>query len=203
MKELINELINQGYLKTPAIIDAFSKINRRNFLAANTVNQQSINAPIPIGHGQTNSQPLTVAFMLELLSPQRGQKVLDIGSGSGWTTALLAELVGSEGMVYAVERVAKLKETGQKNVAKYKFSNVHFFCQDGTKGLPDQAPFDRINVAAAVAEIPQELKQQLAINGRMVIPTAAHDIRLIQRSSKDKFKETVYPGFIFVPLIED
>lgn len=203
MDELIQQLINEGYLKTPAIIDAFYKIKRRDFLPSDLVGEESVNAPLPIGHGQTISQPLTVAFMFESLKPGPGQKILDVGSGSGWTTAMLTEIVGPKGKVFAIERVPELKEFGQKNVAKYNFSNVLFFCQDGSRGLPDYAPFDRIIVAAAAFEVPQALKEQLKVSGRLVIPTDAQDIRLIERISKDKYKETIYPGFVFVPLIED
>lgn len=203
MQGLIEELIRQGYLKTPEIIEAFYKIKRRDFLPKNLIAEESVNAPLPIGHGQTISQPLTVAFMFELLKPKKYQKILDIGSGSGWSTAMLAEIVGSKGKVFAIERVSELKEFGQKNIAKYKFSNVKFFCQDGTLGLPNQAPFDRIIVAAAAIEIPQALKDQLTIGGRLVIPTDASDIRLIERIDKDNYKEIIYPGFVFVPLIED
>ena len=203
MNELIQQLINQGYLKTPAIVNAFYKIKRADFLSSDLVSEESVNAPLPIGHGQTISQPLTVAFMFELLKPEIGQKVLDIGSGSGWTTAMLAEIVGSFGQVFAIERVAALKEFGAKNVAKYSLSNVKFFCQDGAKGLPDHAPFDRILVSAAAYEIPKDLKRQLKVGGRMVIPTTAQDIRLIEKIGGNNYKETIYPGFVFVPLIED
>lgn len=202
MKQLIQQLIDQGYLKTPAIIKAFSKIRRRDFMPDYLLNQESENAPLPIGEGQTISQPLTVAFMLELLAPKAGQKILDVGSGSGWTAALLAELAGKNGKVFALERVAELKEFGEKNAAKYDFFNLKFFCRDGTRGLPKSAPFDRILVSAAAAEIPKALKEQLAVGGRMVIPTAAEDIRLIEKIAKNKFKEKIYKGFMFVPLIE-
>ncbi|OGY45389.1 MAG: protein-L-isoaspartate O-methyltransferase [Candidatus Buchananbacteria bacterium RIFCSPHIGHO2_01_FULL_44_11] len=203
MTELIQELISQGYLKTPAIIKAFKKIKRRDFLPSDLVEEESINAPLPIGHGQTISQPLTVAFMLELLVPAEGQKILDIGSGSGWTTALLAEIVGPSGQVFAIERVAALKEFGQTNVKKYQFNNVEFFYQDGSKGLKEFSPFDRILVSAAAFEVPDELTSQLTINGRLVIPTMAQDLRLIERTEKNKYQQNIYPGFVFVPLIID
>ncbi|OGY43398.1 MAG: protein-L-isoaspartate O-methyltransferase [Candidatus Buchananbacteria bacterium RIFCSPHIGHO2_01_FULL_39_14] len=203
MDELIQQLISDGYLKTPAIIDAFYKIKRRDFLPPDLASEEAINAPLPIGHGQTISQPLTVAFMLELLKPEVGQKILDIGSGSGWTTAILAEIVGPKGKIFGIERIAELKEFGEQNTAKYNFSNVKFFCRDGTKGLDESAPFDRILVGAAANEIPNTLKDQLKIGGRLVIPTEQQDIRLIIREGKNKFKEIIYHGFVFVPLIED
>lgn len=203
MENLIKELKSQGYLKTPAIIRAFLKIRRKDFMPDYLSHQEAENAPLPIGLGQTISQPLTVAFMLELLSPQAGQKILDVGSGSGWTSALLAEIVGPKGKVFALERLAELKEFGEKNAAKYNFSNLEFFCRDGTKGLKKEAPFDRILVSAAAIEVPKALKDQLAVGGRMVIPTAAQDIRLIEKIAKNQFKEKIYPGFVFVPLIGD
>ena len=202
-RELIDELIEAGYLKTPGIIEAFRRVNRRDFLPPALQADAAWNSPLPIGHRQTISQPLTVAFMLELLAPQSGDRVLDVGAGSGWTTALLAEIVGPSGGVYAVERIAELKNFGQQNVGKYNFSNVTFFCRDGHRGLPDHAPFDRILVSAAARRVPPALRQQLANNGRMVIPTTDEDIRLIKKSASGTFKETRYPGFIFVPLVEE
>jgi protein-L-isoaspartate(D-aspartate) O-methyltransferase len=203
MENLIKELIRQGYLKTPAIIGAFRLIRRRDFMPEEIAIQESINAPLPIGHGATISQPLTVAYMFELLKPAAGQNILDVGSGSGWTAALLAQMVGPKGRVSAIERIAELKEFGQKNAKKFNFTNLKFYCRDGTKGLPNKAPFDRILVSAAAAEIPKALKDQLKVGGRMVIPTAAEDIRLIEKIGSDKFKEKVYQGFVFVPLIEE
>ncbi len=196
-------MVSQGYLKNPRIIEAFLKIKRRDFLSKEFIDNESANVPLPIGHGQTNSQPLTVAFMLELLAPEEGQKILDIGSGSGWTTALLAEIVGPRGQVYAIERISALKEFGESNVKKYKFNNVDFFCQDGTKGLKQFAPFDRIMVAAAATEIPDDLRQQLKVSGRLVIPTVAQDIKLIKKIKANKYEELSYPGFMFVPLIAE
>ncbi|MBN1779275.1 MAG: protein-L-isoaspartate O-methyltransferase, partial [Candidatus Buchananbacteria bacterium] len=98
--------------------------------------------------------------------------------------------------------ISELKEFGENNCKKYNFSNIEFFCQDGYSGLPDQAPFDRILVSAAALEIPDVLKSQLIVGGKLVIPTAAQDIRVIERISEVEFKEAVYPGFIFVPLVK-
>lgn len=201
MSELINSLISQGHLKSPEIIKAFRDIKRRDFLLEKDQEQENLDAPIPIGQGQTNSQPFTVALMLELLQPKKGQKILDVGSGSGWTTALLANIVGEQGHVFAVELVPKLKEFGEKNVAKYGFKNITYINGDGTKGLPDQAPFDRINVAAAASDIPQALKDQLAVGGKMIIPTQQNDLRLVEKIGENEFTEEIFEGFVFVPLI--
>ena len=204
MQNLIDELTKQGYLKTPHIIEAFKAVKREDFLPEELKGEAEINAPLPIGNGQTISQPLTVAFMLELLQPQPGNKVLDVGSGSGWQTALLAHIVGEEGKVYAIERIRDLKEIGQKNVAKYNFSNVRFFQADGTRGLKKFAPFDRIIVAAAAHSIPAALIDQLELPGRLVVPEGVtmSDMVLIEKNKWGEVSEERYPGFSFVPLLK-
>src|SRR3989338_1613072 len=115
MESLVQELISDGYLRSPQIIRAFQHVKRQDFLPEELVDEASVNYPLPIGHGQTISQPLTVAFMFELLDPAEGQKIMDIGSGSGWTTALLAEIVGPSGKIFAIERISELKESGEHN----------------------------------------------------------------------------------------
>lgn len=204
LDELISELERRGYLKNPRIVEAFRKIRREDFLPRELRDAAAINTPLPIGFGQTISQPLTVAFMLELLDPRLGHQLLDVGSGSGWQTALLAELVGPEGHVTAIERIPELRAFGEENVRRYGFQNVEFVTGDGSKGSPRHAPFDRIVVAAASGEIPQALKEQLRVGGRLVIPVGEwmQDIVLLQRLDAGKFTEERHPGFQFVPLIE-
>ena len=119
--DLINSLIEEGWLKTERIIKAFQKIKRRDFLPEDSKNLAELNEALSIGWGQTISQPLVVAFMLEQLQSQPGDKILDVGAGSGWTSALLAEIVGPKGKVMAIEIIPELKEFGQNNVAKYNF----------------------------------------------------------------------------------
>lgn len=205
MSHLVNNLIRDGYLKTDIIIDAFSKIDRLEFVPPNFESESEANIPLPIGHGQTISQPLTVAFMLELLDPQSGQKILDVGSGSGWTTAMLAHIVGLEGKVIAFERIPELCELGEKNTEKYSFVKkgiAEFFCADGTKGYLPCAPYDRILVSAMASEIPRPLKEQLKIGGKMVIPVH-NDIWYLKKEGADEFYKEEYPGFSFVPLVEE
>ncbi|MBI4090217.1 MAG: protein-L-isoaspartate(D-aspartate) O-methyltransferase [Candidatus Kerfeldbacteria bacterium] len=205
MKALIEQLKEQGLLKTPAIIRAFEVVDRVGFVKPEFVTDAGLNEPLPIGFGQTISQPLTVAFMLELLQPQPGQRVLDVGSGSAWTTALLAELVGPSGKVYAIERIPQLKTFGQENLKRAGYQNVEFFSGDGARGLSEFAPFDRIQVAAAAREVPPALLAQLAVDGRLVIPLGEYvqDVTVIEKRARGQYREQRFPGFQFVPLITD
>lgn len=203
---LVDQLIKDGYLKTKPIIEAFKKVERADFVPAGIAKNKgrdfiaNYNAPLPIGYRQTISQPLTVAFMLELLQPAEGDKILDIGAGSGWQTAMLCQIVGQDGFIYAIEGIPELKEFGKKNVGKYNFKNVEFICGDGSKGLASRAPFDKIIIAASAKRIFQSWKEQLKIGGRLVSPTA-NSIWLVIKKDKDEFEEKEYPGFVFVPLI--
>ena len=143
------------------------------------------------------------AFMLEQLDPKPGHKILDIGSGSGWTSALLAEIVGSKGKVIAIEIVSELKEFGEKNTSKYNFIKkgvVEFICADGSKGYAKKAKFDRILASASGRELPLAWKKQLKIGGRIVAPIGT-SIWTFVKKSKNNFEEIEHPGFAFVPLI--
>lgn len=221
---LIDDLIKEGWLKTPRIIEAFRQIKRADFLPAGSEDLAELNEALAIGYGQTISQPLVVAFMLELLQPVSGEKILDIGSGSGWTSALLSEIVGEKGKVLAVEVVPELKEFGEKNAEKYNFTEkgiVEFICTDGSKGYKKEAPYDKILASAAIYpvrnedsnganKLPSAWKEQLKIGGRIVTPIGSSVWLFVKKSSsfaeatkdKDDFEETEYPGFVFVPLIE-
>ena len=203
MSILVNNLITKGYLKTDIIIDAFSEIKRIEFIPKELESVAEVDVALPIGNGQTISQPLVVAFMLELLDPQRDQKILDVGSGSGWTTALLSYIVGNEGKVFGIENINELKEFGEENVEKYGFIKkgiVRIIQGDGSKGLPEEAPFDRILVSASTDKIPQALKDQLKIGGKLVIPIGSSVVYL-EKKSETEFDKEEFPGFIFVPLI--
>jgi len=214
---LVDQLIKEGWLKTPRIIEAFSNIKREDFLPEDTKNLAELNTALPIGNGQTNSQPLTVAFMLEQLRPEVGNKILDIGSGSGWTSALLAYIVSkeelkskiknqkskSEGKVIAIEVIPELKEFGEKNTARYNFIKkgiAQFICADASQGYEKEAPFDRILASASAEKFPEEWKKQLKVGGRIVAPVKS-SIWVLEKISEDEFAETEFPGFVFVPLI--
>lgn len=205
LEQLVKSLVDGGYLKTPEIINAFRKIDRADFVLDKLKIDAYLNIPLPIGYGQTISQPLTVAFMLELLKPEKGDKILDVGSGSGWQTALLGEIAGEEGKVFGIEIIPDLKDFGVKNIAKYGFIEkgiVQVFRASGAVGLKSEAPFDKIIVGAMAKNVPEELRQQLKIGGRLVIPHRG-SVWLVIKISENKFEEYEYPGFAFVPLVEE
>ena len=202
MEELVSQLIKSGYLKIPEIVEAFIKIDRVDFVPDSLRDFAYVNEPLSIGAGQTISQPLTVAFMLELLELAVGQKVLDIGTGSGWQAALLAEIVGLHGKVISIERIKSLLEQAQYNLLKFHFNNLELVMGDGSLGYPDEAPYDRIVAAAVAKEIPQAWKDQLKIGGIIVAPRGGSLVKLIKYNAAE-FKEEDFPGFVFVPLIRN
>ena len=207
---LIDMLIKEKWLKSPQIIDAFRNIARADFLPEKVKYLSELNEPISIGYGQTNSQPLTLAFMLELLAPLPGEKILDIGAGSGWTTALLAHIVSqgkslSKGKVVAIERISELKKIGERNVAKYNFIKTgvaKFLCRNGEKGCEEDAPFDKIFVSAALSSknIPLAWKKQLKNNGKIIVPVE-NALFVFIKKTESEFEEREYKGFAFVPFV--
>ena len=199
---LIDELIKQGYLKTPIIIEAFRKINRADFLSKEIKDEAELNIPLPIGFGQTISQPLTVAFMMELLDARPGNKVADIGSGSGWTAALLSDIVGTRGIVYGVEIIPQLLTLANINLKKVGYPKTVVYKSDKKPGLAKFAPYNRILVSAASQKVPKELIGQLKTGGKMVIPIGG-SIFKIDKLNNAKLAYEEFPGFAFVPLVSD
>ncbi|MFP5259833.1 MAG: protein-L-isoaspartate(D-aspartate) O-methyltransferase [Acidobacteriota bacterium] len=169
-ERMVREQIEARGVARPEVLRAMRKVPRHLFVEEALIPQAYEDHPLPIGHGQTISQPYVVAWMTELLEVSPGHKVLEIGTGSGYQAAVLAEL-GAD--VYTVERVKPLYEQAKARMEALRYRRVRLKLDDGTLGWPEEAPFDRILVAAGGPRIPQPLVAQLAENGRMVIPVGA------------------------------
>jgi len=200
MQELIDIMVVSDTLRSPEIIKAFESVDRKYFIPESVEAYIYVDAPLPIGNDQTISQPSTVAFMLELLEPREGDRVLDIGSGSGWTTALLCHIVGEKGSVQGLERVESLVEAGSRNLAKFDLGSQCTIQKagDGLGRLGET--FDKILVSASSSEIPEELFEQLEPGGVLVIPVR-NSIFRFRKLSDGRISREEYPGFRFVPLI--
>ena len=197
--DLIDHLINSRALYSRNIIEAFKNIDRINFISNSTISGVYGDYPLEIGFRQTISQPTTVAMMLEMLDPKQGHKILDIGSGSGWTTALLSFIVKDTGFVIGLERIKELVEFGSNNLKKYDFKNSKIIQAKNELGIPGEK-FDRILVSAAADELPYELIKQLKIDGKLVIPVRNSIFEITKKENNDL--ETIeHFGFMFVPLI--
>jgi protein-L-isoaspartate(D-aspartate) O-methyltransferase len=182
-----------------AVGAAFDAVPRAGFLPRRARFRARFDGPILIGHGQTSSQPSTVDAMLRLLDVRRGDRVLDVGSGSAWTTALLAHLTGPTGSVVGVELVPELATWGAENLARtpYDWASVHT-ALPGVLGWPDSAPYDRILVSAEARSLPQELVDQLAEGGRIVVPVNGTMILGVRRD--DGLETSEHGSYRFVPL---
>jgi protein-L-isoaspartate(D-aspartate) O-methyltransferase len=175
-------------------------VRRADFLPELLQTSADVDSPLPIGGGQTSSQPRTVAAMLRLLEPGAGDRVLDVGAGSGWTTAMLARLVGPEGWVVGVELDPGLAQWGADNLRAYAmpWAELHQ-AEPGVLGRPDLAPFDRILVSAEAHDLPIELVDQLGSDAVMVVPVAGRMCR-VARSRDGAVTLTRHGRYRFVPL---
>ncbi len=201
LRKKLVETIKEKGIKDQRIFDAIGKIPRHLFMDSGFVEFAYRDQAFPIGSGQTISQPYTVAFQTELLQIQKHEKVLEVGTGSGYQCAILLEL-GVK--VYTIERHRELylKSRALLNKIGYK---PYFFYGDGYLGLPRFAPFDKILITAGAPEIPQNLKEQLKIGGRMVVPVGGSGgqvMIVVERTSEKEFKETKHGYFAFVPMLK-
>jgi protein-L-isoaspartate(D-aspartate) O-methyltransferase len=183
-----------------AVRAAFDAVPRSGFLPRAARHRAGFDGPLQIGHGQTSSQPRTVAAMLDLLEVRTGDRVLDVGSGSAWTTALLAELTGPTGAVLGVERVPELVRWGGENLARtaYTWASVRQ-AEPHVLGWPDSAPYDRVLVSADAPSWPDDLVDQLAEGGRIVVPVRG-TMTLGIRTGPD-LETSTHGSYRFVPLL--
>ena len=194
-KQLILSLQKHGF--SEEIILAFEKVDREKFIPSIFKKFAYVDEPISIGHDQTISQPSTIAFMLDLLELEDNQKILEVGSGSGYVLALISE-ISKKSKIFGAERIKGLADRSKKNSQNYKQIKVIF--SDGSKGLKAYAPFDRILVSASAGEIPEKLVEQLKDNGILVCPVR-NNLTQIKKSDGEIVKKE-FPGFAFVPLIK-
>jgi protein-L-isoaspartate(D-aspartate) O-methyltransferase len=199
-KKLVEEIRRKG-IQSEQILEAINKVPRHLFMDSSFVHFAYKDQAFPIAANQTISQPYTVAFQTELLDVHTGDKLLEVGTGSGYQAAILLEL-GIK--VYTIERQKVLNMGAQTLLPKLGY-HPHFFYGDGFEGLPTYAPFDRIIVTAATAEIPEKLIQQLKIGGKMVLPLGAKNsqtMTLIEKSGPESFTTSQHGNFVFVPMLK-
>ncbi len=197
---LVDYLTSINVLYRTATKDAFYAIDRANFITDEMQEYAYSDSPLSIGYSQTISQPYVVAFMMELLDVQKGNSVLDIGSGSAYTTCILSSLAGSEGNVIGLERIEELIKFGKDNLDKYNLSHAQIIQANTNLGIKDKT-FDRILVSAAAQSFPKELLLQLKEGGRLVIPIKGSIFLFVKEH--DEITSEEHRGFTFVPLIYD
>ncbi len=186
-------------MSTADVDAAFAAVERADFLREHDRARADVDAPFAIGLGQTNSQPRTVRAMLELLEVERGHRVLDVGAGSGWTTALLGHLVGPTGSVLGLELEPELAQWGAENLSRQDLARTELRPADPEQlGAPAEAPFDRILVSAAARRLPDELVEQLTDDGVMVVPVGSAMTRVRRTAAGDDV--TTHGAYSFVPL---
>ncbi|MFC1674892.1 protein-L-isoaspartate(D-aspartate) O-methyltransferase [Candidatus Omnitrophota bacterium] len=199
-KQMVDQQLVPRGIKDQRVLDAFSKVERHKFVPEELQESAYGDFPIPIGEGQTISQPFIVALMSECLGLSGKEKVLEIGTGSGYQAAILAELAGE---VYTVERFAGLSNKAEAVFAGLGITNIKVKVDDGSLGWKDQAPFDRIMVTAASPRVPLPLTEQLKDGGKLVLPlgeTFSQVLTVIEKR-EGKIKSSKVCGCVFVPLV--
>lgn len=199
-KRMVETQLRERGIKDSRVLAAVARVPREEFVPPELREEAYDDRPLPIGFGQTISQPFTVAFMLEALKLTGSEKVLEIGTGSGYAAAVLSQL---SQVVYTVERISELGHAAQDRLRRMSYDNVYVQVDDGSVGLPDYAPFDAIVVTAAAEVLPPPLQKQLAIHGRMVIPLGDAFSQSLYRltNTGERFVSEDLGAFRFVPLI--
>jgi len=202
LDDLISILKNTKFLTENKIESAFRNIPRHEFVMPSELDKAYYNEPLPIMKNQTISQPIVVSRMTEWLDIKKGQKILEIGTGSGWQTAILSYLVGS-GIVYSVEFHPELVKFARENLEKLGIDNVHVILDDGSMGYPKESPYDRIIITAACTEIPLPLFDQLRENGLIIAPVgdSSQSLILLKKTSEGIIELKNQSNYVFVPLL--
>ncbi len=204
-ERLIERLKSLGYIRSERVEEAMRRVPRHEFVPEDLRDRAYVDSPLPIGKGQTISAPHMVALMTELLDPRPGDKVLEVGAGSGYHAAVVAELVKPDGKVITVERIPELAEFARENLRRTGYDEwVEVKVGDGSKGYPAEAPYDRILVTAGAPDIPPSLLEQLKPGGRLVIPVGdrhMQELWLVKKTEDGKIEKERHGGCAFVPLV--
>lgn len=202
LESLICTMKDTGFLTDDNVESTIRNTPRHLFVPDSQRGEAYENAPVPIMNGQTISQPSVVARMTEWLDLKEGHKVLEIGSGSGWQSAILSNLVGT-GKIFTIERHSKLAEFAKKNLEKLGIKNVKIIHGDGNLGLSDESPFDRILITAACKKVPERLLDQLAMDGLLLAPIGENiqSLVLLKKTSNGIVELKNQKGYVFVPFV--
>lgn len=199
-KDMVKEQIIRRGIKNKRMLEAFTKVERHKFVPQDLMRSAYSDFPLSIGEGQTISQPYIVALMTEYLELAGNEKVLEIGTGSGYQTAILAELAKE---VYSIERVAGLAKKAEETLRESGYTNIKIKVGDGTSGWPQEAPFDKIIVTAATPRVPFALQEQLRETGKIIAPLGESfsQVLTLIKKKQGRFESTDICGCVFVPLI--
>ncbi|MGM0566885.1 MAG: protein-L-isoaspartate(D-aspartate) O-methyltransferase [Bacteroidota bacterium] len=199
-ERMVREQVENRGVDDEKVLEAMRNTPRHRFVPGTYAQHAYADSPLPIGHDQTISQPYIVALMTELLDVQESDKILEIGTGSGYQAAILGKLAGE---VYTIEIVEALAMRSKALLKEMNLDNIHVKHGDGYKGWPEEAPFDKIIVTAAPEEVPKALKEQLKPGGKMVLPVGDRSqlLKVIRKTAKGKISEETITGVRFVPMI--
>jgi protein-L-isoaspartate(D-aspartate) O-methyltransferase len=202
LKRLVKQLKTYGYIKSRSLERAMLSVLREQFLPEWLKSYAYLDTPLEIGEGQTISAPSMIAIMCEALDVRLGQKVLEVGAGSGYHAALVSRMIGNGGHVYSIERIAKLANFAKKNLERASIKNVTIVEGDGSLGLPQHAPFDRFYVTCAAPKVPPLLVEQLVENGKGLVPVGRYlsELILVIKKRREIMTRDL-GGCAFVPLI--
>ena len=202
LDDLIIIMKKSGFLNDDKVESAIRKMPRHEFVPTSLKEEAYEDVPLSIMKNQTISQPSVVSRMTEWLDIKEGQKILEIGSGSGWQTAILSYLVGY-GKVYSIERHSELAEFAKKNLDKLGINNVKVILGDGSLGFPEESPFNRIIITAACKKVPESLLEQLSADGLLIAPVGEfpQSLVLLKNTSHGIVEIKNQPGYVFVPLL--